>query len=493
MKPRPFALFLPLPLLLAIPAPQGLAAQTHQLVSSPGIPDTAAGRQLSGWLDAFNSADPQRINAFLRRETAGTEAPPPMPEEFHRITGGFRLVRIETASDQKIAAILAERSWEGAFARLTIEIDPQAAGKIKPVALRKIAAPAGVPPIARMSEAAALAALKAKLDDASRPGDPSAFSGAVRVARQGRTVFDFASGQADREKGVANTIDTKFRIGSMNKMMTAVAILQLVGAGKIRLDAPIGTYLADYPNKDVATRATIRHLLTHTGGTGDIFGPQFFEHRLSLCAHADYVALYGKRALDFTPGERFAYSNYGFLLLGAIVEAVSGQSYYDYMRDHIYRPAGMTESGSLPETVDVPKRSIGYTMAGPAGPKPLGTNADTLPCRGTSAGGGYTTMGDLIRFSEALRTGTILEKDLLAQATRAQAPGDFYGYGFIVQQVNGTRGFGHGGGAPGMVAELLILPDLGYSVAVAANMDTQLVSRIASFLGERLPAPAKAR
>lgn len=114
----------------------------------------------------------------------------------------------------------------------------------------------------------------------------------------------------------------------MNKMFTAVAILQLVQAGKIKLTDPVGKYLTDYPNQDAASKVTIHHLLTHTGGTGDIFGPEFDSHRLDLKTLNDYVSLYGKRAPAFVePGSKWAYSNYGILLAGVVIERVSGKSY----------------------------------------------------------------------------------------------------------------------------------------------------------------------
>ncbi len=192
------------------------------------------------------------------------------------------------------------------------------------------------------------------------------FSGAVLVTRHGEILFSDAVGLADRDRAIPNTLQTRFRIGSMNKMITAVAILQLVEAGKIDLTAPVGDFLTDYPNPDVATTVTIHHLLTHTGGTGDIFGPTFDAHRDELRTHQDYIEVYGSRGPEFEPGSRWAYSNYGFVLLGAIIEAVTGQTYYDYVDDHIYQPAEMTATGSLPETDAVPDRSIGYTTSRPA-------------------------------------------------------------------------------------------------------------------------------
>jgi D-alanyl-D-alanine carboxypeptidase len=121
----------------------------------------------------------------------------------------------------------------------------------------------------------------------------------VLIAHKGKPVFAQAYGLADREHKIPNTLETRFRIGSMNKMFTAVAILQLAQQGKLGLDDPLGKYLTDYPNRDVATKVTIHHLLTHTGGTGDIFGPEFDTHRLELRTLQDYVKLYGNRGLNF--------------------------------------------------------------------------------------------------------------------------------------------------------------------------------------------------
>ena len=456
---------------------------------SSTIPDTPAGRQFSGWLQAFNSDDPDAFEAHMRQEYPAWSAPPGATRELRNVTGGFEPVGVVSASESQIVVLLRERDWEDSFARVTIDVEPQPGGKITGAWLQGAPPLPDIAPVQRMSESQALAAIKAKLDAASAAGQ---FAGAVRVARNGETVFEYASGQADRERGVANTSDTLFRIGSMNKMFTAVSVLQLVEAGKIDLDVPIATYLPDYPNKDVASRVTVKHLLTHTGGTGDFFGPEFNQHRLELCEHSDYLKLFGTRDVAFTPGERFAYSNYGYLMLGAIIEAVTGQSYYDYVQEHVYAPAGMRATASLPEAVEVPGRSIGYTARIPGANGVLQPNTDTLPCRGASAGGGYSTVGDLIRFSEALRAGKLVSSKLLEEATRTQVatgPGGGYGYGFVSTQVNGTRAFGHSGGAPGMSADLMVFPEPGYEVAIAANMDSSLVTRLTAYLGARLPVP----
>jgi D-alanyl-D-alanine carboxypeptidase len=338
----------------------------------------------------------------------------------------------------------------------------------------------------RLTEADALKALAARADKLARDGE---FAGAVLVAKNGHVLFTHAYGLADRKRGIPNTLRTRFRIGSMNKMFTAVAALQLVEAGKLELTAPLGKYLTDYPNRDVATKVTIHQLLTHTGGTGDIFGPDFDLHRTELRTLADYVHLFGKRGLEFKPGSSWSYSNYGFILLGRVIEKVTGQSYYDYVRQHIYNPAGMTRSGSLPEDRAVPDRSIGYMK--PPGATAWTPNTGTLPYRGTSAGGGYSTVEDLGLFASALLDHKLLNRDsteMLITGKVDTGNGARYAYGFEDDRdADGNGWVGHGGGAPGMSGDLRIYPKTGYVVAVLANIDPPAAQRISEYLDPRLP------
>lgn len=221
---------------------------------------------------------------------------------------------------------------------------------------REITAPA--PNAAQATaDSAFVTALRAQLENVTQAG---AFSGAVLVVRDGRTLFEGAYGLADRERGIPNTPRTQFRVGSMYKMVTAVAALQIVQAGTLRLDAPLGTYLPDYPNADVASKVTPHHLLTHTGGTGDIFGPQFTANRMELRTTSDYLRLYGTRGLQFAPGTQYAYSNYGFVLLGALIERLGGKSYDDHVAARVLAPTGMTATGTAPEDSLMPERSVGY-------------------------------------------------------------------------------------------------------------------------------------
>lgn len=335
----------------------------------------------------------------------------------------------------------------------------------------------------RLPEAELVATVRAEMDRRVRDED---WSGAVLIARQGQPFLSSAYGLADRERRVVNTVNTRFRLGSMNKMFTAVAILSLVQAGQVTLDDPLGRHLPDYPEAEVRSKVTVRHLLMHTGGTGDIFSPQFFEKRLTLRTHADYLALYGSRKLLFEPGSEWRYSNYGYVLLGAIIERVSGRSYYDYVRDRVYAVAGMASTGSEPEDTPVPDRAVGYTKP-PAG-QAWTSAASTLPYRGMAAGGGYSTTADLLRFANALTSNQLLDARHTAalMASKVATPRGSYGLGFMEQELNGVRAYGHGGGAPGMNGELLIFPS-GYVVVVLANMDPPAATDVARFIAARLP------
>jgi D-alanyl-D-alanine carboxypeptidase len=333
-------------------------------------------------------------------------------------------------------------------------------------------------------ETAFVTALRGRLA-AATAGD--GFSGAVLVTRDGHTEFQGACGLADREQRIPNTLLTQFRVGSMNKMLTAVAVLQLVQAGKVHVGAPFGTYLSDYPNVAMASQVTLHHLLTHTGGTGDIFGPQFTAHRLELRDTEDYLQLYGSRGLLFGPGTQWGYSNYGYVLLGAVIERVSGMSYDDYVATHVLAPAGMTATGAAPEDSVVPGRSVGYMRQGGL----LVSNAPTLPYRGTPAGGWYSTVGDLARFTYALREHRLLDPAhtalLLGGKVQMGQSIVQYAYGFLDRVQGGRRLVGHGGGYPGMNGELSFEPTGGYTVVVLSNFDPPAATLIEAFILSILP------
>jgi CubicO group peptidase (beta-lactamase class C family) len=437
-------------------------------------------RQFSAWLEAFNSGDRSRIQQFLQGNAPTLNLDGQM--DFRRRTGGLELRAIEQATDTSLTGLVQEGDSDQ-FGRFTIIVEADEPHRITRFPINAIPRPAEFP-VPRMSEAEIITALRAKLEKDAAADN---FAGTVLLAKNGKVLFSEAYGLADRDKKIANRLDTRFRIGSMNKMFTAVAVLQLVQAGKIKLTDPVGKHI-NYQNQDIATKVTIHQLLTHTGGTGDFFGPEFDSHRLELKTLDDYVSLFGKRGPAFEPGSRWVYSNYGMLLLGVVIERVSGQSYYDHVAEHIYKPAGMTRTGSEPESEAVPDRSIGY-MRRPGAPG-WTPNTGTLPYRGTSAGGGYSTVGDLTKFADALMGHKLLNAEyteLLLKGKVDTGGGRMYAYGFEDGRKDGIGSVGHSGGAPGMNGDLRIYPQAGYVVAVLSNLDPPVAQQASTFIDVRLP------
>jgi D-alanyl-D-alanine carboxypeptidase len=446
----------------------------------PELPSTPAGKVLAGYLEALNSGNKDKLEAFIKAHR------PDRPDALDRMldlrwnTGGFDLYSIESSQALNIQAVLHEREGNERYNRMSVAVSDGEPAAITNISLVVIPPPAGAPVPERLTQRAAVVAWKAEIDKAA---STEKFSGAWLWAKNGEAITSGARGKADREKGIDNTLDTRFRIGSMNKMFTAVATLQLVEGGKLSLDDTIGKILPDYPNTKVASKVKVRHLLSHTGGTGDIFGPKFEAHRLELKTLQDYVKLYGERDLRFEPGTRWEYSNYGFLLLGVLIEKVSGKSYYDFVAENIYQVAGMTNSGSEPESVEVANRSKGYLRD----QFEMVSNEPTLPWRGTSAGGGYTTAADLMKFAGALMSNKLLKAGTLAEATRPQFTTGAYGFGFQIGRSDEARTYGHGGGAPGMNAILRVYPESGQSVIVLGNLDPPSASRLGDWLHARIP------
>ena len=298
-----------------------------------------------------------------------------------------------------------------------------------------------------LDEAALLRRIEHHVDSLARA---DAFSGVVLLARNGRPVWEKAWGHADRQSRRLNTVETAFNLGSINKIFTSIAIRQLAAGGKLDLDSTLSRAWPDYPNADVARRVTIRQMLAHRSGIqGNIFAAPAGKTRHDIRHNNDYLPLFVHQPLAFEPGTRQQYSNAGYVVLGMLVERLSGMDYYDYVREHIYRPAGMTRTAAhAPDSLPA-NTAIGYTGA----PGSRSPNTMDLPGRGSAAGGGYSTAHDLMRFVQALRETKI-------------ASGPRPGVGIA----GGADGINAGieGGLPG-----------GYDLIVLANLDPPAANSVA--------------
>jgi CubicO group peptidase (beta-lactamase class C family) len=310
------------------------------------------------------------------------------------------------------------------------------------------------------------AALQSFVESLARDDE---FSGTVLLAKEGKVLFSGAYGLANKDFAVANRLDTKFNLGSMNKMFTAVAIAQLAEQGKVSFDDSLARFLPDALPKVDAQKVKIKHLLTHTSGLGDyLFTPEMRKLSYAQFRTVDeWMERIKNDALAFDPGTDIRYSNTGFLVLGKIIEQVTRESYFDYVRDHIYKPAGMTNTDAFEVDKVTPNLAQGYFKAdGPAGPE-WKNNLFVHSIKGGPAGGGYSTVEDLLKFALALRSNKLVDKkyleQLITEKPELNTPG--YGYGFEVHE----GAVGHGGSAPGISSMLRLYLDRGYILAVMSN------------------------
>lgn len=303
------------------------------------------------------------------------------------------------------------------------------------------------------------------------------FSGAVLVGRNDKILFAQAYGLASKAFNVPNRTDTKFNLASMNKMFTGVAIAQLAQQGKLSFNDRISIHLPSYPF-EVANHITIHHLLTHTSGLGSYWNSKRAATWTNLRSINDYLPLFIHEPLLSEPGSRWAYSNAGYIVLGAIIEAVSNQNYFDYVRNNIYKVAGMPNTDAYDLDYDVPNLAIGYTNLNAKGqtiPGPRRNNLFMHVIKGGPAGGGFSTVEDLFRFNLALRSHQLLTTRFTEVVTTGKvvvgAAPTKYAYGFVDTQVLGNRVIGHNGNFPGISAQIDMYWNNGYTVVVLSNYD----------------------
>ncbi|MDF1835570.1 MAG: serine hydrolase [Alteraurantiacibacter sp. bin_em_oilr2.035] len=407
-----------------------LAASLAILVPLPVNAETV--EQVYGdWLTAFNSGEEAALQAFYGERMGDPDAV--FAIDTALATCGFDPVRVETMTERTITVLLAERCFP-ALQRLHIELGPGGETKLGALELT---------PLALTVEGATDAVARFTGRLAARDD----FAGSLLITRHGQSILAHSWGTSVGEEGKPITLDTPMYLASAGKMFTAVSILQLVDAGQIALDAPLGTYLTDYSNKEMA-KVTIRQLLQHRGGTGDthILARTDDVNRAGVRTIDDIIALNDDRAPRFSPGSEAEYSNYGFILLGAVIERVSGQSYYDYVSDHIFSPGGMITAG-YPDRDNSQTIATGLTTFYGEEDDPV-SNIEILPWRGMPDGGGVASANDLQSFFNAMQRGTLLSPAMFDLATTpGQTP--WYGAGFVTGSAPYVS-WGHGGNSYGM-------------------------------------------
>lgn len=304
-----------------------------------------------------------------------------------------------------------------------------------------------------------------------------AFSGNVLVAKNNRVIFQRAVGQANKSFDIDNNLETKFSLGSMNKMFTAIAALQLIEQKKLTFDDK----LVDFVDKSWLPEGkteliTVRHLLTHTSGFGNFFNDEFNQtSKINFRALSGYKSIIASTPLMFEPGADNRYSNIGMHMLGLMIEKASGQSYDQVIQQNIYAKADMTNSDNYALDGITPNLAVGYLKMSHSDTWVSNTYAREI--KGGPAGGGFSTVMDLFNFSRALTSYQLLSKALTEQAwcekTEYNSP-PWYGYGFVVGGQPDDRIVGHSGAYLGVDAGLDIHLDKNIVVVILANQSDVL-------------------
>ncbi len=307
--------------------------------------------------------------------------------------------------------------------------------------------------------------------------DDKTFMGTVLVVKNGKALIDQGYGSADLEWNIPNSPDTRFRLGSITKQFTAASILLLAERGKLNIDDPISKYLPDAP--PAWSKVTIYNVLTHTSGIPSFTGfPDYRSTEWKDTTPTELVARFRDKPLDFEPGTKFSYSNSGYVLLGYLIEKVSGQTYAEFLQQNIFTPLAMTSTGIDSNAAILPQRAQGYRRS-PRGIEHDGYISMTIPF---SAGALYSTTGDLLKWEQGLFGGKILKPESLTKMTTPFKDG--YGCGIFIRTRDSHKVITHGGGIEGFNTSLNFYPDDKLTVIVLGNLTGGAPDQIAASLGK---------
>jgi CubicO group peptidase (beta-lactamase class C family) len=287
------------------------------------------------------------------------------------------------------------------------------------------------------------------------------FSGTVLVSQKGKVIYKKAFGLANREWNIPNTVDTKFMIGSLTKQFTAAAILQLVEKGLLNLNDPLSKFFPGYPQGDMVT---VHMLLSHTSGIkGYTDMPQFASVDKLSFSKDSVIAFFKNEPYDFTPGTKYKYSNSNYFLLGCIIEKVSGQPYQSYVKENLFRRAGLQSTGLNQLDSILPNRASPYVKS-PQGWKNAAYVSMEFPF---SAGAIFSTVDDLLQWNTALHGGKIISPAMLAKMTTPYL--GKYGYGLHIDSLGNHKHIGHTGSIQGFVSSIEWYPQDETCVVILTN------------------------
>ncbi|MCA1582824.1 MAG: beta-lactamase family protein [Acidobacteria bacterium] len=444
-----------------------------------GVPDTPAGRRVRALLATLESPDEASVRRFVETQfDSAALAELPAEKRVERIRGmAATLGRLEwirmLPARGGAVSFLARSVKTGETLTVSLELAGSGARGIRSMRVEAEGpgeAREGSPAEdAKSSDAEVASAAGEWLD---RLASADQFSGVVLLARNGSPFFQKAYGFANRELQVPNTLDTRFNVASIGKLFTSAAIAGLVHDGRLSYSDTVAKWL---PSTKIpsADRITVAQLLDMTSGLGDIFGPAYSATPKDRIQElSDYLALFETRPLLFEPGKGREYSNAGYVVLGLIIEKVTGKNYREFVREAVFLPAGMNDTGLFATDEITPRRAVGYTrhLGGGSGSSDARhSNVFLQPGRGSSAGGGFSTAGDLLKFAMAVKKGA------LSLAEPGRPPGGRSAAG------------GFAGGAPGSNALLEYNADGSLVAIVLANEDPPLAvktgSRLARWMG----------
>ncbi|HEX8172316.1 MAG TPA: serine hydrolase domain-containing protein [Thermoanaerobaculia bacterium] len=441
--------------------------------------------QLQAWLRVFASGDQPAFARFIAANYAkalldetGADVRAGLAGRTWLDARAFEIVSVEKSTDTEVT-VLARSTLTRLWFRISMTVEAEPPHRIAAYAAQRIQPPHPKP----LSSEELVREVSAFVD---RIAAADAFSGTILIAKDGKPIYQTARGYASRAYDAKINLDTKFNLASIGKNFTAIAILQLIEAGKLSFDDKVGKLLPDYPNAEVREKVTIRHLLTHTSGLGELYSPKYECLKGSLREVRDYLPLFqdDPHPLEFAPGDHWQYSNAGFILLGAILERVSGENFYEYIRRHVFAPARLSSTDYYEADAEVPNRATGYTHFLDLGENNYEFHIDVLrntllrtTVRGNPQGGAFSSAPDMLRYANALPT--LVSPKTLAdmttakvEARRVDAAVTYWGYGFELEEINGHHVYGHTGGDFGVSSVFRVYPDAGnYTVIVLSNTD----------------------